>query len=107
MTLRSQHVRHRLISALYDEYGGECGSVRVDDDALTRRKGPLAFEAVVLSGAQRCSTFQCTTVSTPPPDKPFYWVMLIGWEEPFAERKGLGYIYRSCGVLCRIKYGRK
>lgn len=28
--------------------------------------------------------------------KPIWWVMLIAWDGPVAERRGLGFIYEDC-----------
>lgn len=79
--------------------GGElCGGLLINDAKLLEGVGDV-YECILLSKAARYGD----VFGSPMPnifedfgDKPIWWVMLIVWDGPVAERRGLGFIYEDC-----------
>ncbi|RFU33847.1 hypothetical protein B7463_g2484, partial [Scytalidium lignicola] len=51
------------------------------------------YEVALLSKADRCAYLWSMEMGIA--DQPLYWVMLLEWQGPYAERKGLGFIYQA------------
>lgn len=91
--LPSLEVTRLPLGKIYSEKG-LCGEVRLDD----RRNywGEVKHcEAVLLSKSEGCVSLGVDV----PADKPIYFIILIDWKGCYAERKAVGFIYRS-----HIKY---
>ena len=79
--------------------GGElCGGVRINDyELLEGMKSP--YECVLLSKEASYKNIfreRAHNVFEEINDKPIWWDMLIVWDGPVAERRGLGFIYEDC-----------
>ncbi|KJA19951.1 hypothetical protein HYPSUDRAFT_43853 [Hypholoma sublateritium FD-334 SS-4] len=79
--------------------GGElCGGLLVNDAKLLEGvEGP--YEYILLSKAASYGNEFGSPVHNIFEDfnnKPIWWVMLIAWDGPVAERRGLGFVYEDC-----------
>lgn len=75
--------------------GELCGGIRPNDpqllDAMAGR-----YECVLLSKADGHANEFNDGYFWESLGKPIWWVMLIAWDGPVAERRGLGFIYEDC-----------
>ena len=78
--------------------GGElCGGILINDPKLLEGvEGP--YECILLSKAAKYGNLfgsPMQNIFEEFNDKPIWWVMLIAWDGPVAERRGLGFIYED------------
>ncbi|KDR79143.1 hypothetical protein GALMADRAFT_223393 [Galerina marginata CBS 339.88] len=85
----------RAVVKLIGASGVICGGVNLDDPKLMEGvTGP--HELILLSKMDRWENFFNNNTDFV---RPFYWVMLIGWQGPeqvVAERRGIGFLFRDC-----------
>ena len=75
-----------------------CGGILINDPKLLEGvEGP--YECILLSKAAKYGNLfgsPMQNIFEEFNDKPIWWVMLIAWDGPVAERRGLGFIYEDC-----------
>lgn len=77
--------------------GELCGGIRINDYEL-RAGVESPYECVLLSKAACYQNYfrdQAHNIFEDSTSKPIWWVMLIVWDGPVAERRGLGFIYED------------